>query len=97
MTGIRFEAYVYMFFQGDIGNMFSYCSELEDESRESTHYVFGALGRITARCITVRSWTLKQQLVKYAAKSLLGTDWKIGVFASSFCALPFWLQGWGCR
>ena len=62
-----------------------------NESREKVEKVptgsFRSQGRsqLAPRCVLIRRWTHNQQVVKYAIKPLPVKDWKMGIFACSFC------------
>ena len=40
------------------------------------------------RCKLIRSWTLRQQLGKYAVNTLPRRNWKLGIFTRCLCAEP---------
>ena len=46
-----------------------------------------------SRCVLIRSLTIRQQLLKYANRPILGKDWEMGVFACSLCVEP-WGDSW---
>lgn len=50
--------------------------------------LWGGLRSAPSSC-QIRNLALKQQLLQYAAKPLLGKDWEMGDFACSVCAKPW--------
>lgn len=41
-----------------------------------------------SRCMLIRSWTLRWQLVNYAVKLLPRNDWEMGAFSASSVLNP---------
>lgn len=65
-----------------------YCwSEPEEEGREvSTGFpdLWGE-SQPDPRCLQIRSWTLRVQLIKYGLKPLMAQDWEMGIIDWFFC------------